>query len=535
MELRRYGSWGLVLIVLLFAASIRFRFLDVPLERDEGEFAYSGQLILQGIPPYVQAYNMKLPGTYAAYAVIMAVFGESARGIRLGLLVINAAAIILVYLLGRRLLDDYAGVAAAASYALLSAGPYLLGFFAHATHFVVLFVLGGLLLLLKGTESDRPGSLFWSGTLFGSAFLMKQHGILFVFFALLYLIWCAWRARPIRWPASFRRISFFLSGAIVPFGLTCLIIFAVGAFGKFWFWTFKYAGEYVSEYTVSDGMAFLMTQITPVMGPSYLLWLLAGIGLIAPFWDTRTRRYGLFAVGFLLFSFLATCPGFYFRQHYFILMLPAVALLAGIAVSSGRHLLSKKWSRSVSGATVALVFLAAFGYSVYGQTAFFFLVDPYVASRIIYGQNPFAESVEVANYIKARTDKNDRIAVIGSEPQIYFYSDRHSATGYIYTYSLMENQKYALKMQQEMIREVEEARPKYLILVQVDWSWLPQAGSETRIFDWARKYSREHYELVGIVDIFRPKLEPTRYVWGSEAATYVPGSPYYLLVFKRKD
>ena len=37
-----------------------------------------------------------------------------------------------------------------------------------------------------------------------------------------------------------------------------------------------------------------------------------------------------FAVGFLFFSFLSVCPGFYFRQHYFILFLPAVALFAGV-------------------------------------------------------------------------------------------------------------------------------------------------------------------------------------------------------------
>ena len=38
----------------------------------------------------------------------------------------------------------------------------------------------------------------------------------------------------------------------------------------------------------------------------------------------------LFLFGFLLFSFLCVCPGFYFRQHYFIVFLPCVAILAGI-------------------------------------------------------------------------------------------------------------------------------------------------------------------------------------------------------------
>jgi len=88
-----------------------------------GEYAYAGQLILQGVPPYKEAYNMKLPGTYAAYAAIMAVFGQSPSGIRLGLALVNAASIVLVFRLGRRLLDDAAGVAAAVAFTLLSLSP----------------------------------------------------------------------------------------------------------------------------------------------------------------------------------------------------------------------------------------------------------------------------------------------------------------------------------------------------------------------------------------------------------------------------
>ena len=65
-----------IALVILLIAGIRFRLRDFPLERDEGEYAYAGQLILQGIPPYELAYNMKLPGTYAAYAAIMAIFGH---------------------------------------------------------------------------------------------------------------------------------------------------------------------------------------------------------------------------------------------------------------------------------------------------------------------------------------------------------------------------------------------------------------------------------------------------------------------------
>ena len=82
-----------LMIVIAFAAIVRTRLLDLPLERDEGEYAYAGQLLLQGVPPYSQAYNMKFPGMYVAYAAIMAVFGQTVTAIRLGLLIANAATI----------------------------------------------------------------------------------------------------------------------------------------------------------------------------------------------------------------------------------------------------------------------------------------------------------------------------------------------------------------------------------------------------------------------------------------------------------
>src|SRR2546423_1864114 len=124
---------------------VRFRLRDMPLERDEGEYAYAGQLMLQGVPPYKEAYNMKLPGTYAAYAGIMAIFGQTPSAIHLGLALVNGASIVLMYLLGRRILDEPGAIATAASFGLLSLSPSVLGLAGHATHFVVLPAVAGTL------------------------------------------------------------------------------------------------------------------------------------------------------------------------------------------------------------------------------------------------------------------------------------------------------------------------------------------------------------------------------------------------------
>ena len=71
---------GLAATVLGLTIASRIRLLGIPLERDEGKYAYTGELMLQGIAPYKVAYNMKFPGTYAA---MMSIVGQTIIGINL--------------------------------------------------------------------------------------------------------------------------------------------------------------------------------------------------------------------------------------------------------------------------------------------------------------------------------------------------------------------------------------------------------------------------------------------------------------------
>jgi len=138
-----YAAYAALIAIVLFFAFVRMRIRNIPLERDEGEYAYAGQLMMQGIPPYQLAYNMKLPGTYAAYAAIMLVFGQSESGIRIGVMLVNAASIVTVFFLARRFQGSLAGVVAAGTFGLLSARISVLGIYGHATHFVALAAPGG--------------------------------------------------------------------------------------------------------------------------------------------------------------------------------------------------------------------------------------------------------------------------------------------------------------------------------------------------------------------------------------------------------
>ena len=471
----------------MLVVAIRIRLLGIPLERDEGEYAYAGQLMLEGIPPYKLAYNMKFPGTYAAYAGIMSIFGQTISGIHLGLLLVNAATTVLIYFLGRRLGNSTAGIAAAIAYAILSMSSSVLGLAAHATHFVMLPVLGATLLLLKQSDRKAVVSLFASGLLFGIGLLMKQPAVFFVLFGAIYLISTDIRRR-VGLKEVLLRSFIFGGGVILPFGITCLLLWYAGVFDKFWFWTIDYARQYGSLVSLTEAPWMFAQKVTQVIGAGWTLWLLAGFGLVAGLWHKATRASTSFLLGLFAFSALALSSGLYFRPHYFILVLPAVSLLVGIAIS---NLTARVTGRAEIVRFIPFfLFAAAVSLPIFRLQDLFFAVSPVEACRMLYGANPFPESVKIAEYVRDHTDPNDTIAVLGSEPQIYFYSSRHSATGYIYTYSLMEPQSYALPMQQEMIREIELARPKYLISVQMTISWFLGAESEALILEVGRRISQ---------------------------------------------
>ncbi len=497
-KLAKYWPWLALGLVIALTIAIRANMLQVPLERDEGEFAYMGQLMLQGIPPYQLAYNMKFPGIYVIYALIMGVFGQTIAGIHIGLLVFNCISDVLIFLLTRYLYDDLAGITAALVYAFLSVSPSVLGASAHATHFIVPLALGGIILLLKAIDQGKNWMLVTSGLLLGMAFLVKQHAIFFSIFAILFYFQRRIRSGKSKKEAAFGTGLLILSSA-VPFLVCCAALYAAGVFPKFWFWTFSYARMYVSELPVSTALDGFLTFAPPVIGGWNMIWAIAVFGLPAIYWDRKMRAHWDFWAGFALFSFLTICPGFFFRPHYFITLLPAVSMLSGVMFSSSLKFLSHRFSPRWRIVPIFIMVLAVCVPML--QNLDFFRATPENASRMMYGPgNPFPEMLKIAEYIKNHSSEQDKIAVIGSEPQIYFYSQRESATGYIYVYSLMEPHAYALKMQQEMIREIESARPRYIVFVNLRLSWLLREHSNMHIVRWTERYLKDYYQPRGFMD-----------------------------------
>jgi len=527
------SSWKPTLKFILLAslfgvAAIRVRLLSIPLERDEGEYAYMAQLISQGIPPYQIACNMKWPGTYFCYYLIVSVFGDTQAGIHLGLIVVSTATTVALYCLAKRLAGDLVATVAASAQALLSVSPLSLGLAGHATHFVILPALISANILYP--SRDRPLSawrLLLGGTLIGVATLNKQAGALFALFCLYEIF--LWLKEGDRWKKEFLYSSaLFGLGCLIPLLSTLIYLSITGVLDRFWFWTVKYAAAYASILSLRDGLFLLGDSVKGLFKDSPFLWSFALGGVFVIGFDRGLRR-NLFGVLFFAFcSFLAVCPGWYFRSHYFLLFFPALGLLAGVFIM---------WATRKSAAYRSLkavplfLFVAGAAVELYLHREVYFWASPEDVSRIVYGDNPFIESVEIGKYLAANCAPTGKIAVIGSEPQIYFYAKRRSATSYIYTYALMEPQPYASQMQREMIEEIEKGAPDFVVFVHVPTSWLMRESSSREIFEWFDRYRASHLDLLYLIQILDGK------------AVYTPSSSpevrqlktgIWMTVFRRK-
>ena len=226
--------WTLLCIIIISACILRLGLVDVPLQRDEGEYAYAGQLILNGIVPYKEVHNMKLPGIYAAYACILKVFGETHQGIHFALIIINIITGFFIFLMARRLLDRTAALSAVSIFLLLSTGRYIQGIYANSEHFVILFATIGIYLLIANQERKHL-RFFLPGLILGIAFIMKQHGAVFLLFGSVYIVFLYLAVYKNGWKEMIKQLVFFIIGGVSPYLVVCCIFFVTGAFNDFWF------------------------------------------------------------------------------------------------------------------------------------------------------------------------------------------------------------------------------------------------------------------------------------------------------------
>ena len=118
----------------------------------------------------------------------------------------------------------------------------------------------------------------------------------------------------------------------LPFVIVCLFYWFYGTFDKFWFWTSTYAREYAAVVSLDDALRLFAHQAKMMFYEGFPIWFLSIFGFFAVVVTKRSSISGINRRIFYFFIF-GRLSGFYFRNHYFIFLLPAAAILAGISIA----------------------------------------------------------------------------------------------------------------------------------------------------------------------------------------------------------
>ena len=305
---------------------------------------------------------------------IEGIFGDSIEGVHLGLVLVNVGAMILIYLIARRIFDASAAVAAAVAYGILSLGPATEGFAGHATHFVVLSALAAIVCLESAFGRQRLALYFMAGICAGVCPIMKQPGIVFTAFVFALWLWDeVHRGR--EWQSRMARGMALLAGTVLPFGILVASLWRSHTARTFWLWTVTYARQYGASVPIRESLGELTHNLTAIVDENLGFWILAAIGIVGVLQHRSNRNAVPFVLGLLLFSCLGVVPGFMFRPHYFLMVLPAIALLGGAAVFAVRERLRLQSERFRQIVTCRAHSGPCFDFSLVAP-GFLFSIDP---------------------------------------------------------------------------------------------------------------------------------------------------------------
>jgi len=490
---RRYWPILALLVVLLLTSAVRIRLLNVPLERDEGEYAYTAQLLLAGHAPFDGAYSLKLPGTAMMYAGSFLAFGQSVAAIRFGLLLVNVATVLLLVGIGKKIGGSTVAFATGATFAFASLSVSVFGFSANTEHYAILFVVAGTYLLLAYRERPTWFRALLVGLALGIALLMKQHAALFALWAFLWLWWYARKQLTVR--QTFFNVSSFAVATLAPLALLVLYVWARGTLPAMTFWTWTYARAYAAIAPVGGA-----AQNFIIAGAGILITLggilaLAALGLGNVFRPPRGNERW-FVATWIIASSIALSIGFYFRGHYFILILPALCVCAGLGVRAIAQFLNRHHGKRVALVGAAAVLGLVLLWVAAREVSYWFRYSANEFSMRAYPFEDFTTYREIANDVAKLVRPGDRMAVVGSEPELLFYSHTVSVTGYLYMYPFLEQQPYRERMFEEFTREVEGGRPDILVVVADHFSWGGQPWEvDHPVWQWLTGYQKS-YDIV---------------------------------------
>lgn len=520
-------------IVLLLIFIIRKNFLTIPFERDEGSYAYAGRIILDGAITYKDIGSQRLDGVFYAYALIVGIFGYSVKALHVAFLLINMCSAVMLFFLTRKLSNNLAAFAASLFFAVLSMTATASGFTIQSEHIVAFFIIGAFLSLIYYFNSNKFWQLVLAGVLFSFAFQIKQTSFFYGFLAGALLIYKGIFVDKTKFTKILIVATVFCASVLVPIGLDLLLIYKNGAWADFKLWFFDIRNQYTSLISFDKGLEYLNYSFASIYRDYKFFWIISFIGTITVFFTSLSLWKKILIAGLNVAGFLTVVPGYHYYGHYFLQWIPAVSLVAAIFIYSVQNILKNKLKYGTTLIPLVIIILPVVS-NLTSLKNYYFKPNYTKVLRAVYGNNPFPESMVIADKLNTLMKPEDKLAVFGTEIQMYVYTNKKAPTRFAGSGALLEFPVAQSKdWQNEFISDVEKADPKYLVFYSHPISWMANSKSENLIFPWFDKFTAARYKLIGFADMLE---NTTNYVWEPDIdmRNNPPQSKYKIFIFERK-
>lgn len=464
--------------------------LAFPIGRDQALYCVIADGILHGLRPYVDLWDNRPPTTFLVFLPIVKIFGRALWSMGAVDILWLLAMSVFIFRFAERTMGPVAAALAVAVNAVWHSAAGYTHTMVPAT-FIIFFVFVGLFMVWNEGPLTQLRH-FGAGVMMTLAFWSTYSALVFLplLLVLPYLDLRGLDQKPgsLKISICFRewwpRVAWLAAG----FGASSLAVVAylwvVGSWAEFYHINFEVMPIYARlplERT-HEYWLWAIVQTEYVTGQMTLVVLLGALLVARHYRELRILAPALLGAAL---GFVSAAAQVRFHDYYFETAYPFFAMIWGYvgvrAFESFRTLArdcrAKGWR--VASPLVWLLFANvvawfAVDFALATNARFEALVRWWRNPEKSYASYPWPHSLEhlkgefgVISYLRAESSPQDKVFVWGTQPLIYFLSERQSPTRFVSNLGLISPWG-PRAWQEELIRDLKKSPPRFLIVARND-------------------------------------------------------------------
>lgn len=466
-------SWRDMLLPLLLTLPVCMTIALEPSHSDSSIFMYIGQSWAHGTVPYVQIFDNKPPGLYALIALISH-FSLSLWAIALTQFVFVVGMIFGVSAILKRTGAPRRAVFFGTLCAALAVNIPYYSPYNMAESYMICPMVFSMLVFLRALDSQKLRDFFLAGLCSGLACVFKPFGLSVLLAQAVFLLMRAVPRRCIR-SALVLVVASFLGVAVawVPFALYFWRNGALKEMLDAWFLYNMRCGpfNYYSLSSLSSAIripSMLADRLMPVstMVACLIFGSYYGYKTRTDLYANRRQMWALLSLWFAFGLMLVLAAG-RGHGHYFLTVMPALALASGLFLWSCEERFHGSGLRLVIAALVLSPALLAY----------FPSLEP--AARMVLPHNEIvAPDERVSMELRKVALPGSTMMEFGYDPWIFYSTRMRCVSRYYSTRYVYEFPYNYVQIGHEILKDMHKTPPDFIVvaLEQRDYGWIPPDG-----------------------------------------------------------